>query len=424
MDALSRLAFHMQARGEGTGLSRAEAARLKLGQKGQARLTLDEALDLALDATVLEVSEGAGDAAIYAFYHHMLQEYFAARELLRRFRAGRWSARRLRTPWRTWQFAPQRLRPGQRLSPPPVTDWDETAVMAAGLAGRDAARFIAAVRRHNPPLAGRCLAEAGSSRPELQVLAEAVREELRQRQRSPAAHMRARIGAGLALGQLGHPELLPQPFTHDGRTVWAILPPLQPIPAGPFIRGSARGDQHAWPDEYTSERQVTLPAYAIGRYPVTNAEYALFVEDDGYHDERWWSPAGQRWKEGGPDAHAEAIADWLRLRAWLQGQDLEQLGRQFGWPPQRIRFWKEVAQLADDEAAERARQIFARPFDRPGYWDDREQPRPAGGGRQRARGRGLLPLAICGDRPRVPPARRGGVGEGRPRHRRADLPLG
>jgi formylglycine-generating enzyme required for sulfatase activity len=242
-----------------------------------------------------------------------LQEYFAACDLLRQFHAGRW-----RVPWRRWQFMPKRLGPGERLDPLPVTGWEETVVMAAGLAAKDTRRLIAAVRQANLPLAGRCLAEAGVEREDLQTLVESVRAGLLARQRHPAAHLRARIAAGLALGEVGYPDLLPRRFEFEDRTVWAILPPLQAVPAGEFLIGSDRADPSAFPDEMTTERRVALPAFGIGRYPVTNAEYRFFIEDGGYQADRWWSAAGQSWKQGGPAAHAEAMEDWLGVRMQLQ----------------------------------------------------------------------------------------------------------
>jgi hypothetical protein len=57
MDALGRLAFAMQARGEGTSLSHADALKVKLTGRGQLALTPGEVLDLATDATVLYWSE-------------------------------------------------------------------------------------------------------------------------------------------------------------------------------------------------------------------------------------------------------------------------------------------------------------------------------------------------------------------------------
>lgn len=41
---------------------------------------------------------------------------------------------------------------------------------------------------------------------------------------------------------------------------------------------------------------LTLPAFELARYPITNAQFALFMADDGYnalHD--WWDAAGKTW---------------------------------------------------------------------------------------------------------------------------------
>ncbi|MBN2303837.1 MAG: SUMF1/EgtB/PvdO family nonheme iron enzyme [Anaerolineae bacterium] len=47
-----------------------------------------------------------------------------------------------------------------------------------------------------------------------------------------------------------------------------------------------------------------IPAFAIAKYPITNAQYQVFVEaDEGYHDPRWWmySEAAQTWHTRRPD---------------------------------------------------------------------------------------------------------------------------
>ena len=268
---------------------------------------------------------------------------------------------------------PQRLAQGQRMEPPPTTGWDEAVVMTASLVDeKDAPRLISTVRKDNLPLAGRCLAEAGTERAELKTLVDETRTALLVRQRSPAAHLRARIGAGLALGEVGHPELVPQKFELDGQPVWAIVPPMQPVPAGEFIRGSACGDKRAYSDEYTTDRRVTLPDFSIARYPVTNAEYELFIDAGSYTTDRWLSDAGRKWKQGGPDAHKDAMQDWLDYRKRIQTskETMEQRAKRLRWTPSTYRYWKKVVQLSDEQAQDRARQVFERLFDRPGFWND------------------------------------------------------
>ncbi len=372
MEALSRLAFHMQRRGEGTSLTEAEARRVPLAERGVLRLSFDEILNLALCAHVLEptrVRRGKLEQDGYVFYHHLLQEYFAARRMLDLFRRGKGLARYVRVPWRRIEFLELPLRHGQALPPPPVTGWEETVIMAASLAGKDAPAFIAAVRRHNLPLAGRCLAAAGPGRPELDEQAGTARQRLLSRQRDEFAHPRARLDAGLALGELRHPELIPADFDLDGRAVTAVLPPLEPVPPGEFLFGSDPADKQAYADEYTTERRQPMPGFFIGRYPVTNAEFACFLAAGGYRDERWWSQAGRLWKQGGPDAHAGAIQAWLDYRELLKEKDLDRF-LQGVWLPGTRKFWKRIVSLEGEELMEQARKQFERPFDKPAFWDD------------------------------------------------------
>jgi iron(II)-dependent oxidoreductase len=67
------------------------------------------------------------------------------------------------------------------------------------------------------------------------------------------------------------------------------------IQAGAFELGA--------PDErfsYDNERprhEVDLPAFAIGRRPVTNGSWLTFTEGGGYERREWWSDEGWAWKE-------------------------------------------------------------------------------------------------------------------------------
>ena len=64
------------------------------------------------------------------------------------------------------------------------------------------------------------------------------------------------------------------------------------VPAGPFTLG-VDGDQEPWSlDNERPAHTVDLPAFRIGRVPVTNAEWQLFIDAGGYEEPRWWSPRG------------------------------------------------------------------------------------------------------------------------------------
>jgi formylglycine-generating enzyme required for sulfatase activity len=376
--ALERLAYAMQrARGEGTSF-KVEFARQILTDKWPDWVDL---LKLAGDAGLIQPRfvPDAPDVN-YAFAHHLFQEYFAAGELLARYRAGENLSELWRVPW---QFPLRRSKPTQPLEPPAVTGWEETTLMAAARQGESEMQaFVKAVARANLPLAGRVLATARGADFEFNLAhlrqpAADLRRDLLARQRSPWVHLRARIAAGLALGELGHPDLRPQSFAFEGRTVWAIPPCLEAIPAGPFLIGSNFDDKHAYSDEKTRQRQINLSAFSMGCYPVTNAEYRFFIAAGGYNDRRWWSEAGWTWRQGGLEAHREAMEDWLEYRKWAQQKDLVQLSKEWNWSPANLRFWQRMVKLDETEAHAQAAQLFDRPFDRPAYWDDSALSAPA-----------------------------------------------
>jgi formylglycine-generating enzyme required for sulfatase activity len=73
-----------------------------------------------------------------------------------------------------------------------------------------------------------------------------------------------------------------------------ILPPVCTVAAGPFQMGSDKRRDAQAQDNESPEHQVTLPAYQIGRFPVTVAEYACFVatghtepRKSAYHGVDW-----------------------------------------------------------------------------------------------------------------------------------------
>lgn len=80
------------------------------------------------------------------------------------------------------------------------------------------------------------------------------------------------------------------------------------VPAGPFIMGTSARDAAAlarkagyhpsWFSGETPRREVSLPAYHIDRYPVTNARYAEFCKATGYAPPRHW---------GGPNPPASLL---------------------------------------------------------------------------------------------------------------------
>jgi iron(II)-dependent oxidoreductase len=80
----------------------------------------------------------------------------------------------------------------------------------------------------------------------------------------------------------GAPRPAGRPLRHDG-----VL-----IPAGPFQLG-VDADTEPWSlDNERPSHRVELPAFRIGRIPVTNAEWQAFIDAGGYGQSRWWSARG------------------------------------------------------------------------------------------------------------------------------------
>ena len=107
----------------------------------------------------------------------------------------------------------------------------------------------------------------------------------------------------------------PAPGGHTG------LEPVE-VPAGPCEIGApAAGFAY---DNERPRHRVELPAFRIGRTPITNATFLSFVEGGGYERREWWSDEGVGVEGGvrhhtppglGPRAHGDGGAGARRLGA-------------------------------------------------------------------------------------------------------------
>src|SRR5499427_9114992 len=80
------------------------------------------------------------------------------------------------------------------------------------------------------------------------------------------------------------------------------------IPGGTFYLG-ATPDQPFVFDNEKWAHPVAVRPFRMARAPVTNAEFAAFVEDGGYRQRRFWSDEGWRWRDA---ARAEHPLYWVR----------------------------------------------------------------------------------------------------------------
>jgi formylglycine-generating enzyme required for sulfatase activity/class 3 adenylate cyclase len=266
IEALSTMAYEMQARsGFGTTV-KTEQIKTVMPREVQPdpnwpaiATPPDRVFDLAASANILEMPV---DRATVRFYHQLLQEFFAARHLLRQDAAtlaALWRAPRTEAEMPAWSRPENNFEP---LPPPPPTGWEETTILAAAMSAGEVA-FFETLLEANPVLAARCLLQAPMDRTEAR---HAVIARLLSTIADSDVALRVRIVAGTLLGELGDPRL--------GEMVL--------IPAGPFLMGEGR-----------EEHGLALTDYRIGKHPVTNAEYRRFVEAGGYAEKRWWTAAGR-----------------------------------------------------------------------------------------------------------------------------------
>ena len=325
------------------------------------------------------------------FFHHLLMEYFAAGELLERFNSQEdlsrlWECKRMQV-----EMPPSDVGEWDPLPLPPSTGWEETTILAAGLI-KEPERLIAAVRAVNPVLAGRCLDEAGLAavRPlrlgglhvglktENQALADeldACRQELLHELYNPQIHLRARIPAGLTLGRLGDPRL--ELREKDG--VRFIVPDLVPVSAGRYTIGSQDDDQEAYSLEKPAF-EIDLPAFSIAKRPVTNAEFACFIEAGGYQDERWWqTDLARRWLKGEEVAGGQFASLMEQWRFLKPRQDWEKILENLSYTPDNIKNWGRFLKFENEEDAlgYLQRNQTQKSREKPNYWDDQRFNNPS-----------------------------------------------
>ena len=99
---------------------------------------------------------------------------------------------------------------------------------------------------------------------------------------------RERSEAGDTLAGLGEPRA---GVTHD--FVFCE------IPAGKFLMGSnKKDDKDAYEDEEPQFEYDIKQNYYLARYPTTNAQFDLFVNDPkGYTNGKWYTEAGKKWRK-------------------------------------------------------------------------------------------------------------------------------
>ncbi len=88
----------------------------------------------------------------------------------------------------------------------------------------------------------------------------------------------------------GAPLMSPGTTPRPGRAGVAGTSVL--IPGGPFMLGVDEVSEPLSLDNERPAHLVEVPAFRIGRVPVTNAEWRQFMADGGYQYPQWWSTRG------------------------------------------------------------------------------------------------------------------------------------
>ncbi|HEX2908747.1 MAG TPA: SUMF1/EgtB/PvdO family nonheme iron enzyme [Phototrophicaceae bacterium] len=92
-------------------------------------------------------------------------------------------------------------------------------------------------------------------------------------------------------------DLLPPPFA------WCE------IPAGKVTLILSDADKKE--SHLKHDTVFDVPTFAIAKYPVTNAQFAKFIEANGYQEQKWWTDAG--WQ-------AKTEEKWTEPRYWTDAQ--------------------------------------------------------------------------------------------------------
>ncbi len=370
LPGLVALAYGMQAGQEGIDGGQVQVAY----DRALALLDHPRATELLRAGTDLGVLDDDPGRDVVQYSHQLVQEYFAARRLARTP-----EPERVRAPWQAADSRPPlaallpELAPADTLPPLPATGWEESTLMAAAMSP-DLDGFVAGVAAVNLPLAGRCVAavahRAAGPLLEPDRLAR-LRADLLARSRDPEADPRARIDAALALGRLGDPRFEARRGDHGDY----LLPPLVDFAGG----DGAIGDDAPYPylgqtlTCHVPRHRVRLAPFAMGRFAVTNAEFACFIASGGYDDTRWWDTAvGAAWRAGVGTAEGarEAVRYWLR-RFRAQPDVLEAQLAHGEMAQANYDLWQ--ARLAMSEAELEAHLAEIAPDRRhgePAYWRD------------------------------------------------------
>lgn len=314
-----------------------------------------KSLLVAVDLDLLLANEG-----VIKFTHQTMQEFLAASllddaELLDAISVSQGTyAERLGV----FPDCALELGPGEVLSLQPASGFEEVFARAAEVR----AHLIEAAVERNAPLAAELIAR--SSTTVSPTTRDWLTYTLRQRAQD-SDDPRERLLSLLALGENQGYDAQP-----SGNPV------MVEIPASEWRLGCSANTAKLL-GSGSDERTVLLDSFKIGVAPITNHQFARFVDAGGYKNRIYWSEESWEWRSGNfPIDKA--------LRVWLQRRDqvasdptlpfrlLESRKVSIAEAAAILRFGR----LSDTEVLAIVRMAVSRSIDEPAYWNDSRYSNP------------------------------------------------
>jgi formylglycine-generating enzyme required for sulfatase activity/energy-coupling factor transporter ATP-binding protein EcfA2 len=273
---------------------------LALTNEGRAtERAVDRFLHVIEERTGLLTARGEG---VYAFSHLTFQEYLAALAIATRDDYAAYTLPHVRDAW-----------------------WREVILLEAGYFSTQGPerttkliRAIADLKDepepyHNLVLAAECLRDVGEGRVQGDLLGE-VQRRLRRELETPPPWLLRWSKNKKSGGWIERRSIAMEALAKTGAGYWTMPygePEWITIPAGEFWMG---GD-----GQYDGKpvHRVTLPAFQISKVPLTNAQYALFVQATQHDVPQGWEA---NHPPKGKESHPVVYVSWydaLEYCAWL-----------------------------------------------------------------------------------------------------------
>lgn len=170
-----------------------------------------------------------------------------------------------------------------------------------------------------------------------------------------------RAGILAALGELGWSL----PSAGEGGSGASMLVPARRWQLGRPIDPTS-SERHV----RSESRDIELPQFQISRFPVSNAEYAAFVDDGGYEDQSLWPPEGWEWRTR-QRAQQKFVAGWQRRQTRLlqdHPKKTIQLLREKKASPAGAAALVRFATMTESEMFAYARALQEQPLTAPRFW--------------------------------------------------------